>query len=144
MLIPYGTEFPVETSVPFRLLKVHYKESLRQGTVKLLRELSKRGCEIWVYTTSARDAPYLLTWFRLLGIRLGGVVNCHRHEKEVRAAGYPPCSKYPPAFGIDLLIDNSEGVAMEGKRYGFDVVCVSPAREDWAEYILDEVKKRLG
>ena len=34
-LIPYGQEFPVEPSVPFRPLRLFYREPLRQGTVRL-------------------------------------------------------------------------------------------------------------
>ena len=51
----------------------------------------------------------------------------------------PPCSKYPPAFGIDLLIDDSPGVEQEGRTHGFSVITVSPDNPDWAEKLLDEI-----
>jgi len=41
-------------------------------------------------------------------------------------------TKYPPQFGIDLLVDESEGVRIEGERYGFAVLVVSPTDADWA------------
>jgi hypothetical protein len=140
-LIPYGEEFPVEPSVPSPLLRPFFRESLRAGTRVLLRDLTARGCDIYLYTTSGRDPLYLRLWFRLLGIRLGGVVNCHRHERVVRAPGrsYPACSKYPPAFGIDLLIDDSDGVQEEGNRHGFAVLIVHPSDADWAERIRSAV-----
>ena len=46
------------------------------------------------------------------------------------------CSKYPPAFGIDVLVDDSQGAVLEGKRYGFQVIQVSPQDEQWVENVL--------
>ncbi len=138
MLIPYGTEFPVELSVPLRPLKLLYPESLRVGSRELLRTLGRQGHDIWIYTTSSREAWYFKSWFALLGIRVGGVVNCNVHEKKVRARGdyYPACTKYPPAFGIDLLIDNCEGVEAEGRKHGYAVLRVDPSDAQWTETIL--------
>ncbi len=48
-------------------------------------------------------------------------------------------SKYPPAFGIDLHIDDSEGVGLEGERHGFTVVVVSPEDPDWVTRVLEAV-----
>lgn len=64
----------------------------------------------------------------------GAIVNLDRHNLKT-----PPCSKYPPAFGIDLLIDDSPGVEQEGRTHGFPVIIVSPDNPDWAEKLLDEI-----
>jgi hypothetical protein len=48
-------------------------------------------------------------------------------------------SKYPPAFDIDLHVDDSEGVRMEGDEFGFRVVVVRPDDENWTERVLDAV-----
>ena len=48
-------------------------------------------------------------------------------------------SKYPPAFGIDLHVDDSEGVRMEGDEHGFRVVVVRPDDENWIQRVLDAV-----
>ena len=143
-LIPYGREFPVERSVPSPLFALWFREQLRQGTTGLLRELAGQGCEVWIYTTSGRTTAYFRSWFLLLGIRLGGVVNRHVHEKVVCASGggFPRCSKYPPAFDIDLLVDNCRGVVLEGERHGFDVVHVEPADPNWTEVVLEAVRLR--
>ena len=50
-------------------------------------------------------------------------------------------SKYPPAFGIDLHIDDSEGVLEEGREHGFRVVVVTPNDERWTEKVLDAVSE---
>lgn len=144
MLIPYGQEFPVEPSVPLRLLKLLYPESLRKGSRELLRALTRQGHDIWIYTTSGREAWYFKTWFGLLGIRGGGVVNCAVHEKKIRARGdyYPSCTKYPPAFGIDLLVDNCEGIEAEGRKLGYAVLRIDPTDEDWTNTILNYLNGR--
>src|SRR5262249_47041060 len=91
--------------------------------------LLDRRCRLWIYTTSYRPRRYLRRWFASFGVRLEGVVNQDVHERLLRrwdSPGYPP-SKYPPAFGINLHVDDSEGVAMEGKQYRFNVLVRSPA-----------------
>ena len=65
------------------------------------------------------------------GISLDGVVNQQRHNREVQAR----CTKHPLSFGIDLLIDDSEGVRIEGERHGFRVLVVAPEDAQWAEKV---------
>jgi hypothetical protein len=135
---------PAEQVVPW-WCRPWYTEPLRRGTRSLMRELLRRGCNLWIYTTSYRSPLYLRWWFRSIGVRLSGVVNQDIHERTVRwhrAGGYPP-SKYPPAFGIDLHIDDSEGVGMEGAQYGFSVVVVSPQDLNWTERVLAAVEKQM-
>lgn len=140
-LIPCEGDFPAEVSLPTPFCW-WFREPLRLDTVRLLRGLRSYGCEIWLYTTSGRDASYLLLWLLLLGVPLGGVVNCRRHEVLMRGDRYPTCSKYPPAFGINLLIDDSDGVAEEGRRHGFDVLLLSPSDRTWTETVWNAVKTR--
>jgi len=111
------------------------KEALRAGIAELAAHCQHQGHEVWVYTTSYRSAGYIRRLFWLHGIRLAGVVNQARHDREVRVRS----TKYPPQFGIDLLIDDSEGVRMEGERYGFAVLVISPADAEW----VAKVKARL-
>jgi hypothetical protein len=116
-----------------------YPELLRRGTRDLLRELHAGGNQLWIYTTSYRSARYLRGWFRSFGVPIYGVVNQQRHERVVGRQGP---SKYPPAFGIDLHVDDSEGVAEEGKRHRFNVLVISPADEDWVVRVLEAVQFR--
>ena len=104
------------------------KEALRAGTGELCAYCRAQGWEVWVYTTSYRSAGYIRRLFWLHGIRLAGVVNQARHDREVTVRS----TKYPPRFGIDLLIDDSEGVRLEGERYGFNVLVVSSLDAEWA------------
>jgi hypothetical protein len=79
-------------------------------------------------------------------VPLTGVVNQDEHDRVVKKSqfpGYVP-SKYPPAFGIDLHVDDSEGVAIEGREHGFRVVVVPPSDLDWANRVLaavDEMRR---
>lgn len=132
-----GAEVPSEQLVPF-LYRRRYPEPLRKGTRELLRSLSAHGCRVWLYTSSSRPAAYLSGWFACLGIPLDGVVNLGRHTAVVGCRGP---SKYPPAFGIGLHVDDSEGVAMEAQTHRFQVLIVSPQDPDWAGRVLDAVDR---
>lgn len=115
-------------------------EPLRCGTKRLFRELRQLDCSVWIYTSSGRSSAYIKRWFLLHGIRIDGVVNRNRHchiSNQHHLLRLP--SKFPPAFGIDLHIDDSEGVKMEGDEYGFRVVVINPYDEQWVEKVLDAV-----
>ena len=115
-------------------------EPLRFGTRSLTRELRRQGCSIWVYTSSGRTPSYIRRWLLLHGIRVDGVVNSVRHGHALAAHGFENSpSKFPPAFDIDLHVDDSEGVKLEGHDHGFRVVVVHPEDENWAQRVLDAV-----
>jgi hypothetical protein len=110
------------------------------GTRSLTRELRRQGCSIWVYTSSGRAPSYIRRWLLLYGIRVDGVVNSALHSRALTAHGLLNSpSKFPPAFDIDLHVDDSEGVRLEGHDHGFRVVVVKPEDESWALRVLDAV-----
>jgi hypothetical protein len=133
-----GPAVPREFLTPW-WLAWYYREPVRLGTQGLMRDLATQGCDLWVYTTSFRSRAYIRTWFRGFGVRLGGVINQERHLAAVGEAGP---SKLPSAFGIDLHIDDSEGVAIEGRRHGFDVLVIRPEELDWIDRIVSAVRER--
>jgi hypothetical protein len=144
-LIPCSHPFPVEPRT--RRARWLGCEPLRCGAAGLLRDLRALGCELWVYTTSLRDPWGVRLLFWCYGVRVQGVVNGHRHARrlrDVRFQNYRHCSKYPPAFGVDLLVDDLEGVCLEGRRCGFRVLRVSPQDEGWAERVRAEAGRSLG
>ncbi|TDJ75779.1 hypothetical protein E2H86_14840 [Pseudomonas putida] len=113
-------------------------EPLRAGTRSLIRDLRRQGCSVWIYTSSGRTPAYIRRWLMLYGIRVDGVVNSDRHQHALNAQGFSKGpSKYPPAFDIDLHVDDSEGVRIEGHDHGFRVVVVCPKDERWAQQVLD-------
>lgn len=135
-----SAHFPTEQFVP-RWRRLWYPERIRLGTKSLMEELIRRRCQLWIYTTSYRSPRYLRGWFRAIGIPLAGVINQNRHERVVGRHGP---SKNPAAFGIDLHVDDSEGVALEGQRHGFPVVVVTPEDPDWGRLVLEAVDQRMS
>jgi hypothetical protein len=144
-LIPSSPDrFPVERPGSW-LGRLFAAEPLRLGAPALLRGLTTRGCEVWVYTTSLRPLRYIRRLFRWYGVRLGGAINQETHwEWLQRQTGSCRCSKYPPAFGISLLVDDSEGVGMEGEQFNFRVVVVRPDDVNWVEKVIAAVGKLLA
>lgn len=122
-------------------------EPLRCGTRSLIRDLRRQGCSIWIYTSSGRTPSYIRRWLMLYGIRVDGVVNSDRHHHVVTARGFEKMpSKFPPAFDIDLHVDDSEGVRIEGDDHGFRVVVVCPKDKAWTQKVLEaavEVQAKL-
>jgi hypothetical protein len=109
-------------------------EPLRLGTVDLVRQLQTSGWEVWIYTTSFRDPARVCRWLGHYGVDVHSVINgdIHRAKCSHVASNSRAPSKYPPAFGIDLHVDDSIGVKIEGETFGFDVVQVSPDDTNWA------------
>ena len=116
-----------------------HSEMLRLGAVALMRSLADLDCSLWIYTTSFRSPRSIRRWARSYGIVLEDIVNQDRHDKVVGRSGP---SKYPPAFGIDLHIDDLDGVAIEGERHGFDVLVIAPEDPDWSCRVLEAVQER--
>jgi hypothetical protein len=127
--------FPLDAQSQKWFLKLLGFEALRQHTIELMQGLQKQGNEIWIYTSSMRDIFYLRLLFRWQGIFLGGVVNLIVHEQHVKMR----CTKYPPAFGIDLLIDDARGVEIEARKYDFNMLRVAPEDEDWYVKVIAKI-----
>lgn len=147
-LILHDTPGPREVVVPW-YWRWFYPEPLRHGTKALMHALQQRGCEICLYTTSYRQPRYLRSWFKTFGVQLGEIINQDVHDQRVKKAQFPDYmpSKFPPAFGIDLHVDDSEGVALEGDQHGFRVVVVPASDLGWAERVLaavDELNAATG
>ena len=132
-LIPSACRFPTERPRNAILGRLFGREPLRAGTGELLRSIVRQGHEVWIYTTSFRKPLATRLLFYSHGIRIRGVVNQDAHQKRMNKLGeaYKTCTKYPPAFGIDVLVDDSQGVLIESKRHGFEMVLVRPDDTEW-------------
>lgn len=132
-LIRCGYDFLLERPRRRGLAWLLGSEGLRQGTVELAEHCRQQGWEVWVYTTSYRSNWRIRKLFWLHGIGLDGVVNQQRHSREVTVR----CTKHPLSFGIDLLIDDSEGVRIEAERHHFRMLVIAPEDEQWTQKIKD-------
>jgi hypothetical protein len=139
-LIACGYVFPAERRHP--VITVWGVESLRKGSVELMRFFQRQGEEVWIYTTSFRSTAYIRLLFLLHGVWVDGVINQTVHNRRIKKSqDWPRCSKYPPAFAIDLLIDDQEGVQLEAERYGFRMIRIEPERDDWTETVIAGYRK---
>jgi hypothetical protein len=144
-LICYAASVPRERNpVPWPLRR-WFREPVRQGTRQLLRALTSEGWRIAVYTTSGRGIRSVAWLLSMYGTRPAFVVNQRVHQRAVAQAGLSrPPSKLPSLFGIHLHVDDSDGVAEEGRRFGFPVVVVRPDDRDWTGQVLNAARRLRG
>ncbi len=139
-LIPFtsGKQFKVEPRTFIR--RLFRSEPLRVGTIELLKNLKSEGHEIWIYTSSYRPKNFIRRTFFAHGIKLNGIVTQKTHDQIVKPKNIR-FSKHPPSFGIDLLIDDSKGVGMEGDQGGFKTLIINPKNDDWISRIYSVVSE---
>jgi hypothetical protein len=124
------------------VLRLWLNEPLRAGTITLFTELHYCGHEIWIYTSSYRHPLLVKLWLRYYGIRVAHVINKQIHDRANRLQTSPVrASENPNLFGIDLHMDDSLGVKMEGERYGFRVLVIEPTDRAWVDKILQAVDR---
>ena len=113
-------------------------ESIRKGTIDLFKEIKKQKHQIYIYTTSYRSELRIKTTFYSYGIPVDFVINQQKHLKRMHKMDVN-CSKFPPIFNIDIHIDDSVGVEMEGQKYGFKTIIISETDENWTQTILSKI-----
>lgn len=134
LIIPGMKRFEIQ---PQSLLHKFFRlEKIRKGTPELLKKLKASGHVVGIYTTSYRSVSEIRKTFLLYGVKVDFVINQQKHMRQSFSA-----SKYPPAFDIDLHIDDSEGVRIESEKFGFRTMIVSEDQEKWAETIIAEIEK---
>ncbi|MEV4884649.1 hypothetical protein MRBLMN1_003175 [Chitinophaga ginsengisegetis] len=138
-LIPGIKTFPTEPQTLWH--KLFSREKLRSGTIRLMKALQGKGHSVYIYTTSYRSPLYIRRLFFSYGIRLNKIINKRIHDETLRErAGI--ISKYPPAFSIDIHIDDSPGVAMEGGRYHFKTIIIEENNTGWTDFILAHLSRQ--
>lgn len=139
-LICYAGNVPAEPRPAWFRTLLAPREPMRLGTRELAGELKKLGWEIWVYTTSYRTPASIRRWMKGYGIDVTGIVNQTIHERKMAMLDGQAPSKHPRLFGIDLHVDDCDGVKLEGKWFGFDVVVVEPSDVGWTKKVLEAVR----
>lgn len=110
-------------------------EKIRLGTIELMKACKQQGHQIYIYTTSLRPVSRIWFTFFTYGIKPDKVINLKVHEATLKDQS-SLYSKYPPAFNIDIHIDDSKGVETEGNRYNFKTIIISEDNLNWTEDIL--------
>ncbi len=140
-LIPYSDEFSVKEVSP--VLKLLGIESLRIGTVELFEKLNTQGWEIWIYTTSFRSTFNLWKTFRGNGLKPDRFINENINKRHLKKNNCHS-SKNPKLFGIDIHVDDSKGVVLEGHNLGFKVIHITPENDNWINDVLIKIEKEYG
>jgi hypothetical protein len=135
-LIPNWKEF--ETEKLGGIAKLFGIEEIRKGTRELFNYLQIQGHQIHIYTTSYRSKLKIRLTFMYYRIKVNRLVNQTENSKVLNALNIH-ASKYPPAFGFDIHVDDLIGVGMEGEKYDFRVIIVEPKDHNWADKIKNMV-----
>lgn len=135
-LIPYSNEFEVEHKT--LISKMVKAEPIRKGTIDLFKEIENRGNEIWIYTTSFRSNFSLRKTFKSYGLNISRVINEQINQAALKKHNCQ-ASKNPNLFGIDIHIDDSKGVGIEGKRFGFKTIIIATDDTNWGNTVLDGI-----
>ncbi len=135
-IISGNKSFETERQTLFQ--KLLGMERIRKGTVELFKELKKRGHIVGIYTTSYRSCTKIKLLFLLNGFSIDFVINQRRHLLKLYGSNIH-CSKYPLAFNIDLHVDDSRGVEIEGQRYGFQTLIIEEQYSEWVNLVLNDL-----
>ena len=134
-LIRNDFDFPLAPAQRPFLQKLFQTESLRLGVRELFFFCRKQGWEVWIYTTSYRSPFYIRKMLWVYNLRVDGIVNQTRHTQRVRVKS----TKHPPTFGIQVLIDDSRGVQLEGEQFGFSVIQLDPQNANWVKTVQSQL-----
>lgn len=140
-LIPGAQKFDIEKRTLLQVISG--VEPLRLGTTGLMKTLQRRGHKVYIYTSSLRPIHRIRWAFLTYGIRPDKIINLKIHNRALQKMNRH-CSKYPPAFSIDIHIDDAPGVAIEGKRYGFQTIILTGDMPGWTDHILQRVAQNAS
>ena len=137
-IIPYSNEFEVE-DIPF-LGKLIKAERTRAGTIELFKKLRSKKWEIWIYTTSYRSVWQIKKTFIAHGLKTTRIINGKISQDTLKKHNCY-ASKNPKLFGIDLHVDDLEGVKMEGEKYQFETLIVDLKEQNWINLVLQRIEQ---
>lgn len=139
----HGSSQPSEQPTISWATRIFYREPIRIGFVQVCNNLRTLGCRIGIYTTSSRSIGYIRRWMRCYDLKPDIIINSVSHETAIagRYRHDRPPSKHPGLFGIDLHIDDSDGMAIEAKRFGFRVLVIAPDNMHWGSSVLEAVRE---
>ncbi|RKR05488.1 hypothetical protein C8C83_4838 [Flavobacterium sp. 90] len=144
MIISFDLDDTLISKNKFQLEKTNFLqrffgiECLRKGTIDLFKELKKQKHQIYIYTTSYRSELRIKWTFCSYGISVDYIINQQKHQKMISKTNIHS-SKFPSMFHIDIHVDDSIGVEMEGQKYGFKTIIISETDEDWTQTILNKI-----
>ena len=76
--------------------------------------------------------------FFTYGISVDYIINQKKHISKLGEKS-KDVSKLPSQFGIDIHVDDSKGVEMEGEKHHFKTIIISYNDVNWTESILEAI-----
>jgi hypothetical protein len=137
-LIPNGNEFDTEKAN--LITNLFGLEKIRKGASSLIASLQNQGHEIHIYSTSFRSKTRIRFNLFCYGIKVGRIINQEKNQKTLKSLNIYS-SKYPPAFGFDIHIDDSKGVGIEAERFNFKTIIIEPTDTNWVETVIYKLIK---
>lgn len=136
-LIRDNEKFPLEKRS--FLQRFLFIPALRYGATELIKDIINNGHDICIYTATNRLQIWIKFIFLTYGISIHDTINIKKHKKRTRKLNIS-CTKYPPAFGIDLLFDNTEQIIRESLIFSYDAILLTPNHKRWTYFIKDKIK----
>ena len=140
-LITNGNEF--ETEYRSKIAGLFSVEKIRKDTSKLISLLENNGHRIHIYTTSFRSERKIRRNLKYYGIKVNKIIN-QTENKRILKEHKNNSSKYPPAFGFDIHIDDLKGVGIESEKYKFKAIIIEPTDNNWIEKILNDIENYIS
>ncbi len=154
-LIAECGEFPCERTGT--LAKLLYPNGVRTGARPLLRELTRAGHTLTLYSSGAHKPWKLLLWCRLARLPVRRVVTAEQEKKQhirqalkkqkrfaqdLKALGLTHFGKtsettWPPCAGLDLILDDEPRHLQAAWRSGVKGVLVTNCEQDWTARIRE-------
>ncbi|WP_309712026.1 hypothetical protein [Armatimonas sp.] len=154
-LIAECGEFPCERTGT--LAKLLYPNGVRTGARPLLRELTRAGHALTLYSSGAHKPWKLRLWCHLAGLPVRRVITLEqakrqalknlqkqqqRFSKDLKALGLSHFGKtreptWPPCKNQDLILDDEPGHIQSAWRSGVKGVLVTNCEQDWTARIRE-------
>ncbi|MDR6240771.1 HAD family hydrolase [Aureibacter tunicatorum] len=133
-LIPLSFVFPTYSrSILHKVLGI---EPMRAGFMDVYYFLKANNCQVGIYTTSYRSQMKIYCWMLAYGLKPDFIINEKLNRKTLYEKGLG-ISKYPPAFEIDVHIDDQKGVMMESDKYDFKILLLDEKESKWKQVVID-------
>jgi len=105
--------------------------------------LQRDGHVVHIYTTSLRSKNKIRWSLILHGVKVKSIITEVENQRTLKSHNINS-SKYPPAFGFDLHIDDAEGVGVEADQFGFEAIIIKPSDKNWTAKIKQQVRQLSG
>ena len=121
------------------LARLLFRFPIRTGARSLLRDLTRSGNSLTLYTSRSVSARKLFFWCRLLDLPIREVVT-RRDVYKLARQTKSHTATWPPFAGYDLILDDEPRNIAAARRAGVRGVLVTNRDDDWTLSIREAVQ----